>query len=162
MRTSDSTGRLILWTLILILSAILVGLWEAWYYGFLFRRGIGACSPPPTIMVDGSADAEVHAWIDANSDGVRDLQESPLEGVVVHLMWSEAVTDSEGAAYLSEFLPGCACDCGSGEEVSAKIPAGYRNTTPIRYPYIEKKSPYMFGFILEDSSSQEPIDKFLA
>jgi hypothetical protein len=91
------------------------------------------------VVSDCGWSSLVIAWLDLDANGARDTgQEPPLAGVTFVLedvysgygrMMASAVTDEEGRASLSVFLPGCPR---TKLEVFARPPDGYRATTATR------------------------------
>ena len=101
---------------------------------------------------------EASAWVDENQNGVWDPEEEPLAGVEFIIddvrnkyqdVGDEAISNEEGKAQLSVWLPGCP----SVEfEISAKPPEGFQPTTPDRVSVSRRairnpgKNVFTFGF----------------
>jgi len=100
--------------------------------------------------------ANGNAWLDANSNGVREPDEPPFPDVEFHVATvgrpdidvgsgSPSVADWQGEATLEVWLPGCA---EQQYEMYADVPSGYRLTTPARFSADSRdpKKTYSFGF----------------
>lgn len=91
--------------------------------------------------------AAVVVWDDANRDGLRDEDETPLQNVAVYAddvrnnitRVASGTSDTTGTAKLDIFIAGCP---DTAFEVYAAAPADFCTTTPERLV----KSPYSFGF----------------
>lgn len=106
----------------------------------------GACSPDCEWSGTGVA------WVDENGDGVRDPDEPPLSGVILHLsdtlngvhdVAGPSVTNWKGEATLSVFLPGCPR---VHLELRLDIPDGYRLTTPAQVAVKQREGEQVYGF----------------
>lgn len=95
---------------------------------------------------DGMAVAHVFTWEDINSNGVPDKGEPPIPFVTTSIVYPDFLTSSDGWGNPAEFRAGCTGDCSTGETVMAKVPPGYKPTTPTRYSITNGKSDYYFGF----------------
>jgi ligand-binding sensor domain-containing protein len=98
----------------------------------LLMVGAAACAP------DCLWSAKAQAWIDENGNGLWDTGELPLRNVMFYVdnvrykledVAENAVSDSNGQAQLTVWLPGYTCE---GFEVYAEAPANYEATTPER------------------------------
>lgn len=102
---------------------------------------------------------EVNAWVDENQNGVWDPGEEPLAGVEFIIddvrnnyqdVGDEAISDEQGEAQLSVWLPGCPT---VEFEISAIPPEGFQPTTPERISVSKKslRNPgeevFIFGFV---------------
>lgn len=91
--------------------------------------------------------ATVVVWDDANRDGLRDEDETPLQNVAVYAddvrnnitRVASGTSDTTGTTKLDTFIAGCP---DTAFEVYAAAPANLCATTPERLA----KSPYSFGF----------------
>jgi hypothetical protein len=111
------------------------------------------CNPPDGyykyINIDGGVTAYIVAWVDDNANAVVDEGESPLASV--HFSCNgdcdTEITDANGKATLSTFVPGCICDCWKDDFVTLEqIPDGYYATTPIKQAMTGDYLTYYFGF----------------
>lgn len=100
--------------------------------------------------VDGYASADVQTWHDADGDGEKDPDESPLPWVTVQMAYERSMTDSSGQGTVVVFKPGCAHKCWEDESVAVEVPLGYRATTPTEMDLTGEERPYEFGFQLEE------------
>ena len=105
------------------------------------------------FIVDGSADANVIVWFDANANGIMDQGEQPLARVKVGMGFPSEYTDENGRAAVAEFMPGCATDCWEGETVIVEPPQGYKPTTPTEYQLTGEDQTFKFGFALDPSGA---------
>ena len=124
-----------------------------WYSGTLLEVGILSCFPPPNIAVDGVIVAKGFVWHDLDLDGEIDNDEPPIRGVTVEIYFEKSRTDSQGIAEVTEFMPGCSCNCWESENISIEVPDGYFPTTPVSYELTGKDMIYEFG--LRSVSSEE-------
>ncbi len=93
----------------------------------------------------------VTVWNDANADGLRDADESPLAGVLIAVddmklqspRVASGTTDTTGAAPLSVFVPGCP---ETAMRISAEAPAGFCLTTPNNVEDVSGE-PLAFGLV---------------
>jgi streptogramin lyase len=99
--------------------------------------------------VDGSADAKVLVWLDANANGIVDPGEKPLNRVKVGMGYPDIFTDENGRASVGEFMPGCASNCWEGETVVVEAPQGYKPTTPMEFKLTGEDQTFQFGFVLD-------------
>jgi hypothetical protein len=91
--------------------------------------------------------SRVQVWHDADRDGLRDEDETPLANVAVYaddtrndiIKVANAVSDTDGIAALSVFIAGCP---ETAFEVYASAPPSFCPTTPERLA----KPPHQFGF----------------
>jgi len=106
---------------------------------------------PPGSLVNFDCVLVSHAsaWVDLNSNGVRDLHERPLSGVrfelddVTHHRSNVAklsVSEGNGTAVIRKDLPGCPA---FEFQVRAVAPAGFGPTTPL---VIRAADEVSFGF----------------
>jgi hypothetical protein len=114
--------------------------------GVFFLLGVPGCVSPPGAAVDGYASAEVETWYDADGDGERGPDESPVPWVTIHMDYERSITDSSGRGRVGVFKPGCARRCWEGESVSVVVPPGYRATTPTEVDLTGAEDTYAFGF----------------
>jgi hypothetical protein len=108
-----------------------------------------------TVMacsVDCGWDGAVEAWIDLDGNGQREAGEEPLANVVVFVLVAGedvryendyAVTDTQGLASFSVFLPGCPKVV---LKFWARPPAGYEATTLERVDIDPGQKVVRFGF----------------
>jgi len=100
-------------------------------------------SQTPVKIEDCILSASAYAWQDLDRDGLPDLDEPPLPGVPVWLLWWSGMkgkTDDQGEADLI-----AAGDCPPPEAVVlAESPPGYIPTTPLRAT--TTFGPVRFGF----------------
>jgi len=127
--------------LLLFIAIIAVGL-------FSLTGGFD-CFHLPGTVVDGYASATAETWVDEDGDGVQDVGEAPLAGVIIQLAHEEATTDVNGQGTVGVFKPGCACRCWEGEVISVQAPPGYQATTPGEIELTGEGLIYQFGFQLE-------------
>ncbi len=109
------------------------------------------CSIPGIVFCDGSADAKIFVWNDANRNGKLDNGEQPLSRVKVGVGSAETLTDESGWATPVEFTAGCCSkSCMRGEMAVAYAPPGYEPTTPAELPLTEMNGQsFQFGFALD-------------
>ncbi|GAB4532313.1 MAG: hypothetical protein Kow0063_12670 [Anaerolineae bacterium] len=117
--------------------------------GVLVLSGAAGCVFSPGAAVDGYASAYVETWYDADGDGERDPDESPLPWVTARMAYQQTITDSSGRGALTVFKPGCARRCWKGESVLVEVPPGYQATTPLEINLTGPEDTYAFGFHLE-------------
>jgi hypothetical protein len=141
--SSESPSRVTLVVIFLIILAF-VG-------AIFFRNGI-LHIPPFGAVVDGVAVAKVVTWNDLNGNGVMDSGEPPLPWVTIEIGYPPSLTKADGQGMATQFKPGCAYDCWSGETVSAQTPLGYRATTPTKVPLTGDDATYQIGFHAEDKA----------
>jgi hypothetical protein len=120
------------------------------FVGVLILVGVSGCVSPPGAAVDGYASAEVETWYDADGDGQKDPDESPLPWVTIQMDYERSITDSSGWGTVGVFKPGCARRCWKGESVSVDVPPGYRATTPTEVDLTGAEDTYAFGFQPEE------------
>jgi streptogramin lyase len=99
--------------------------------------------------VDGSADANVFVWFDANANGIVDPGEKPFPRVKVGMGFPSEYTDENGKAAVGDFRPGCAANCWEGETVIVEPPQGYKPTTPTEYQLTGENQSFQFGLTLD-------------
>ncbi len=139
-----------------------------WYWHFYWEGGTRvqsilpappACYVPPDVAVDGFANANVQAWDDLNGDGRKGNEEPPLQNVLVIMVPTGYVynpepppisavqeTDKNGMTTVSDFRPGCACNCWTDRAVAAWGPQGYEATTPTLVALTMSDGTVNFGF----------------
>jgi len=127
-----------------VLSLVLVGL--------LILGGVVGCVFPPGVAVDGYANAMVETWYDADGDGEKDSDESPVPWVTIQMDYERTITDSSGHGTVGVFKPGCTRMCWKGVSVSVLVPPGYRATTPTEVDLTGPEETYVFGFQPEEGS----------
>lgn len=120
------------------------------------------------LFVSGCGDciysAQVNAWLDANENGLRDADEQPLEGILFHIddvhnqfrKVGNAVSDSEGKAGISVWLPGCPK---VKLQVYSEAPDEYRLTTAERFDASVSRTDevFSFGYFYTPSSTPTPV-----
>ena len=116
------------------------------FAGVFILVGVARCVFPPGAAVDGYANAMVETWYDADGDGEKDSDESPVPWVTIHMDYERSITDSNGRGTVGVFKPGCARRCWQGESVSVVVPPGYRATTPAEVGLTGTEDTYAFGF----------------
>jgi len=116
------------------------------FVGVLIWVGVSGCISPPGAAVDGYASADVETWYDADGDGKKDPNESPVPWVTIQMDYERSITDSSGRGRVGVFKPGCARRCWKGESVSVLVPPGYRATTPNEVELTGAEDTYAFGF----------------
>lgn len=105
-------------------------------------------TPTPQVLADCFWSAQAFAWVDANSNGLRDEGEPPLAGVEVNFsltFYSGAATGLDGFAGVSGMHPG-PCDPALENSLVAQAPTGYAPTTALSVPYPQDRDIYTFGF----------------
>jgi streptogramin lyase len=124
------------------------------------RRAIGLLCLIGTVCTlaacsgDCAWDATGEAWLDADGDGVRDADESPLANVVFHVADTHndlddvghyAVSNSQGQASLYVWMPGCPK---VKLEVYVQAPTIYQPTTDehVKVDLGEQDARIQFGF----------------
>lgn len=112
-----------------------------WFAAYL----ASACTVP-MFYADGVAAATVFTWEDANGNGRADEGEPPIPFVTTGIAYPDALTASDGWGSASKFKPGCAAQCWKDEAVQAKVPPGFRPTTPTEYSLTGDDDKYYFGF----------------
>jgi hypothetical protein len=94
---------------------------------------------------------ETTAWVDHNSNGLRDPDDGPLRGVKyevidvyggARVMGSPQFSDSDGRASIEHNLPGCP---DTDLEIRAIAPEGFQPTTSASLP-VDDDDEYTFGF----------------
>jgi len=122
------------------------------FAGLLFLAGVSGCVFPPGAAVDGYASARVETWRDADGDGERDADESPLPWVTIQMAYARSITDSSGRGTVGIFKPGCARWCWQDEAISVMVPSGYRATTPTEVELTGAEDGYVFGFRMDGAA----------
>lgn len=142
---------------IAITVSVVVCVAIGYFSGIFFSLGIAICSPPPGIMVDGMATADVFTWHDLNSNGIQEAGEPPFPWVTVGFVsdHSPSITNDNGWGQVGAFKPGCACDCWEHESISVIIPQKYNATTATQVELTGQTEPYHFGFVAKEN--KQPI-----
>ncbi len=149
-RSNDPVRVRYVWLLLAVGVAALIGLVATFWAIFGWS---GAVEPVPRVsgLIHYDCVWLEHptAWIDMNSNGHRDPEDGPLQGVKFELLdlthdgkvlGSPETSDADGHATVRQGLWGCPA---IELALRAVPPAGYRNTTS---PVLPEGSEFSYGF----------------
>jgi hypothetical protein len=127
---------------------------------------LGIIPPLPILGVECAHHVKVTAWLDENQNGVRDLQELPVQKVLFYLddtrnelkKVATGVSDAQGEATLFAWLLGCSW---VAFQLMAVAPADYEFTTPsqVRVRGTKDEGPFQFGlaYLLQATPTARPV-----
>lgn len=95
--------------------------------------------------MDGVVVEKGIVWHDQDQDGEVDNNEPPIKGVIGEIYYEESLSDTQSIAEVTDFLPGCSCNCWKSESIYIEVLEGYYPTTPVSYKLTGKDLMYKPG-----------------